>query len=387
MKRYIASILAVLICVPLLSLTAYAEDLNMSEVVPDELLPHGYVYPRWSGFSLKVNRYIEYKDLMFYDSTFDMYFMISFMGTCTFVNSWSVGYTLKFSNPDSILMRAYPCNGRDVFTVTPEHQMIIQVPATEIGEATGGTITGEYIYSPDEFWYVQADGDNFRVYPQNREPQSGFTFTLPPSTMNIPAMNIPISVDELSSESLDYYIVQKSGSSVTTPIDHKLTWDYVSELRFGTISLRGYPVALGAFNVDAFATFFYEDGASYMLNTQIGHVQLRNVETLPTNIGLRLPISVLNRFLMHFGYDSVFYSGSNVDLSNDIGDIGAGMGEWADTTGDYADQAGTAVSGIVTTIGSFQPLFMGVWNVMPPWFFALLAVVLVIVIGRKILGR
>jgi len=405
MKRYIAALLVTVLLVPLLAVPVWADVLIMSDVIGADKLPAGYVYPYWKGFSGEINRTNTGRDMLFYDGTNGMYYSISFFGTVTFINSWNVGYLLKFSDPNSVRIRAYACTGRQLFQFTPEQCITMTFPAIELESAFYGTAYQDFFGAlkynyPNQYpvlyrFEYNSKGDIVSMYT-NTSSSSGWmsidsssfgsTIHIPNFQTMIEAFDLSIALSDVTAQSFDYYVVQKSDSDVTSSIDYPLTWYQTDNLIIGNTPVRGFPLAVSVYNTDS-SSFSYDNGAYYRLDSSSRIVRLFYSEKMVKDENLKLETSIMNRFLSHFGYDTIYYSEQNAQLSSDIDAVGGTIGGWASSAGSYTSQANSSISGVKTSITSFQTVFMGVWNILPAWFFSLMAVVFVIVIGRKILGR
>jgi len=396
MKRYIAALLVTVLLVPLLAVPVSAASLNMSDAVPNERMPAGYVYPTWKGFSSSIGQPL-YKDLFFYDANSGYYFSFSFNGTCTFINDRDTGYLIKFSDPGSLVVRAYECMGRDIFSFTEEHKMVIKIPSSKLAEiVTGETklvVDGLINTHPyHDYSYISTISGTKWSAQFMADLDMSVTIDIPVSEINLNALDIPITVEEFASKNIDYYVVHKSTSNVTSSIDFGAKWFANSSgyfcLTYPTVNMtvRGWPISMSVYTNDS-STFYYDNGAYYSVFTAVGSTTLLNSELMSSDYKLKLPLSYLNQFLMHFGYDAVYYSEQNAQLSSDIGAVGGTIGGWTSSAGDYTNQANSSISGVKTSITSFQTVFLGVWNILPAWFLSLMAVVFVIIIGRKILGR
>jgi len=171
--------------------------------------------------------------------------------------------------------------------------------------------------------------------------------------------------------------------------NYELKWQqYGNHFVLGGQYLYGYPVALFYNGAQSYVS--YANGAYYA-----GHIRSKydfrivNYEKLPVTDMTKdhnMPYSVLNRYLTSLGYEPVYYGGDG-QLSNEIAGVGNTINSWSGSAGDYNSIASGSVSSIQSSVSAFQPFFLGVWNILPSWFAVLLTVSIVIVIGRKILGR
>ena len=377
MKRYITMLLAVVMCVPLFCIQASAKDMKMGDVVSFDKLPAGFVV---NTVPYQNYRSLNHREVFIYSSVLDAYLNISFLGSITMIPYFS------FSNPESVSIRVYPCNGRDVFTVSPEHKMTIKMPAAKLAEVVP-SISETVIEWQDAFMRIEfaAPGQTGTIWADTVKGTQ-WVMDVPSYSINLSALDIPITVDEFSQSHIDYYIVQRQGSGVETSIDYSMEFSFnaANELSFtGQGRISGYYVNLYSW-VDNTDGFLYSNGAYYGVYrysppTLYGQEKLAAVYSPP--------VSVMNRFLTHFGYDGLYYSEQNTKLGTDIGGVGSIVDGWGEQTKDFQSQAGNAVNGVSGAIGAAKPIFTGVWDALPNWFLALLSVSIVFTIGRKILGR
>lgn len=406
MKRYIAVLIAVLF-VPLLSIQAFAEDLYLPSVVPSEKLPAGYITNIFPSY-VPLGR----NAIVFYNFVDTSYYYITYTGLCTLLDS-SGRFRLYFSNPSSVEMRLYKCDGRDVFTVTPENKMKIEFPAQDLCDISFnnfsvdqhsdgyrlnirnyGELQGSWV--DESFIIYDRTGVNITNRGDTWYPDYYIDFPSINQTMNISGLEAhavlnkiqgTITQEEFAQSHFDYYVVQRSGSSVKTPIDYQETWDQATY-----VTLTNYSAALNGYLVSAYirgdsrGSLEYANGAYYTGWSEGLSVTLRGSDLL-TGWYSGVSVDVYNRYITHFGYESIFYSEQGTQISSDISGIGGTVGGWSSQAEGYASQSSSAITDIQSSLLQAKPLFTSVWNILPSWFIALIAVVLVIVIGRKVLGR
>ena len=132
-KRVLCAALVVcmMIC---FAMPVFAETLVMTDVVADDKMPVGYISVDVAGRHVAGRSFV-----WIYSSNNDIYYFVSFTGKLTVTNRYD-RFNFIFTNPDSLQIRAYPCLGRDVFVVTPDQTMTIEMPAEQFATIlSGGT--------------------------------------------------------------------------------------------------------------------------------------------------------------------------------------------------------------------------------------------------------
>ena len=143
------------------------------------------------------------------------------------------------------------------------------------------------------------------------------------------------------------------------------------------------PVALSYGTGGGVARF--TNGAEYqVVNNQ---VVLVNADTLPNDVIYSLSLAHMNRYLNHVGYSSLVVNQVPQQIGSGLDDAGNTIDDWASQVEQYETTSEDAILQVTQGMAAFSPLFLGVWNALPSWFTALLAVSLAVVIGRKIMGR
>lgn len=416
MKRYIKQIIAVLLIVPLFVVSVSAKNVVMDEVVPNELMPVGYVTPY---FAFPSDYDSSYTYMWWYDPMHSLYLLVKFKGTCTIALLQGTNFSPYFSNPSSMTIRAYPCDGRDIFTFQPGDTMNITLPEGEAFKFRTIDADGEihenlkFTYMFDLLTYSQvpkmiidfagsgiwtnnsSGGQiNFsnlaasisKYLIENSGYISGMTYDNGRrQILYSSGMTIPVKISDKTARSYDYYNLPKSGG-ITTTMDYELSWDHSGMFRIGGVPVYGYPVAVNNLEWNVY-NVVYDTGSYYQTVSARQYVKLFDQDLLTGTTNTRMPVSVLNKYLTHFGYEPVYYSDTNAGISNDLNNISDQMAGWSSGMSGFESSAKNAVNVIDGSVKSFSSIFSGVWYILPNWFLSILAVYLVFLVGRKILGR
>lgn len=357
-------------------------DVNKSVNPVD--LPQGYVFDKFPYLGNK-------KEIVFYSIPHNMYFYIAFDGKAYLYNGSTTGftddaYTIDFDS-SNLKIRAYDCNNRDIFTFIDDQTFNINMSGADLMKIVPDD-SAKYLNNTTYHMYNYVDerGISFwSISPRQGSASYDYIY-LPSQSVNFSDTDIPITINDLAMKHIDYYRVRQSDSTTTTNIDYRDTWTKGDTLKIGEYELFGWPVYINDYDsYNSAGSVMYADAdAVYRASRYDGKIWLYNGDKLTVP---PVPLSILNKFIRHFGYDVFDYSPEQENLKDDIGGLRDDMQGYFDNMNGFEESGTVAIADIGSHINSMAVISNGVWSILPSWFYSILTLMCLFLVVRKILGR
>lgn len=428
MKRTISILLIIVCLLSFFSMSAGASsDLVMRDFDFFNLLPIGYLDDSLSGVK-------GYSSIMIYDPQNSIYYLVVYKGLCS-INRVGTYYSFSFPTSTIHSVKAYKCNGRSVFEYIKNQTLQVTIPSTAInwtvdtkdvgsflsynsglsGNVSGETFDPEYKYEQwPSSWSVSYSGDKISKLTPNYTQNPGWItasekynlkfgadLTLKGDinvTTNgkiigtIPSKVLNIGIQDFAIENIDYYRVPSSSDIVKTNIDYHSFYSLSSSdfLRIDNNFVYGFPISA---NIQSGASSYSNadlrySGVSVYYRGYSGDIGLTcvNVNLLNKSFG-RTPLDFVNTYRSHFNYPLLDYSQIGDKLGLDTNDVTNDLQSQFDSISDFGTDSMQNINDITTSINQVMPVYNGIWNIFPPWFYVIMGFCVIMVVSRKIIGR